>query len=521
MQKYKSVLFLLAIALFFSEQMGTDPCGMVPPIYLGDGIPIQRIGIQKTYAFYKDGMESFVIRPGFQGKVDEFGMLISFPSPPAIIKIQDDIFSHLASAIDPPEVVYRIYDEKLQRHLEKMRNSSACEGAVGSEETVKVLKEEAVGMYEAAVLEAGSSKALKRWMDEHGYKYPNGMDAVCEEYVQLKWCFVAVKARVGQKKGVDPKPGMRETESKLPPGSNFDGYLQAMEYRFYTKEFVLPMRLSAFNEGPLRNIVYILTDSPKRIANLRKEAVVRQISGEELYTNITELLPLRVLGGTIEEIPSQTLVSLEFSRNPVPRNGLARELFASDLLSARNKCLSHPHEEEEKILLQIGESLNLRGPKIDALHHEELKQEKEKMVKEVLEDLKSMTLTLIDDDFPREVVGRENLMCEGFVMPNELNTTEKYNARLKSGESESPLFLEEDEYPLSYYPQNANSSTEGIVYRSKKNKVDPESYTQYTLAQSKKNSLNLRNNLGLLLILVGAGVALFYFLRQRKKSKKS
>ena len=78
-----------------------------------------------------------------------------------------------------------------------------------------MLRQEAVGMYEAAVLEAGSAAALKRWMDDHGYKYPTGMDAVCEEYVKLGWCFVAEKAKVGGKANVDPKPRMKGVDTKL------------------------------------------------------------------------------------------------------------------------------------------------------------------------------------------------------------------------------------------------------------------------------------------------------------------
>ena len=76
-----------------------------------------------------------------------------------------------------------------------------------------MLREEAVGMYEVAVLAAGSAKALNRWMDDQGFKYPNGMDAACNDYVKYGWGFVAVKTRVGLKKGVDPKPGMRKIKA--------------------------------------------------------------------------------------------------------------------------------------------------------------------------------------------------------------------------------------------------------------------------------------------------------------------
>ena len=47
---------------------------------------------------------AFAVRPGFEGKVDNFGMLIPVPSVPAIKKISDDTFAHIAAAIDPPEI---------------------------------------------------------------------------------------------------------------------------------------------------------------------------------------------------------------------------------------------------------------------------------------------------------------------------------------------------------------------------------------------------------------------------------
>ena len=95
---------LCAVALGHSSA-SADPCGMVPPVYVGDDIPIARVGEQKTYVFYKDGVETVVIRPGFEGKVEEFGMLIPFLAIPDLRKVSDNIFPHIAAAIDPPEVV--------------------------------------------------------------------------------------------------------------------------------------------------------------------------------------------------------------------------------------------------------------------------------------------------------------------------------------------------------------------------------------------------------------------------------
>jgi hypothetical protein len=281
---------LLAVACLVAVTTApahADPCGMVPPIYLGEGVPIVRVGDQQTYVFYKDGVETFIIRPGFSGKVDEFGMLIPFPTPPAIRKVPDDVFAHIAAAIDPPEVIVDLrpradFDGFAPADAAALPNSGAGEKALSFNE-VRVLRQEAVGMYEVAVLEAGSSAALKRWMDDHGYRYPAGMDKACDEYIEAKWCFVAVKTKVGQKEGTDPQPGQRKVNAELPKGSTFDGNVQAMGFRFETKELVVPMRLSSFNAGELRNVVYLLTDGPKKIRAIPEEYVVRQLTGEHLY----------------------------------------------------------------------------------------------------------------------------------------------------------------------------------------------------------------------------------------------
>ena len=57
-----------------------------------------------------------------------------------------------------------------------------------------------------------------------------------------------------------------------------------MGFRFKSEELVVPMRLSAFNKGELRNVVYLLTDGPRKIRAIPEEYVVRQVSGIDLLT---------------------------------------------------------------------------------------------------------------------------------------------------------------------------------------------------------------------------------------------
>ena len=422
-------LAVISIALLTTTVVA-DPCGMVPPVYIGK-IPIKRVGAQKTYLFYKNGIETMVIRPGFEGKVEQFGMLIPFPSVPSLRKVSDNIFPNLAAAIDPPEVVIdlrRRYFARSRRQLQGFKEAKSDGGLKLLNKEVRVIKQEAIGMYEVAVLEAGSAAALNKWMDDHGYRYPKGMDNPCEDYVNAGWCFVAVKTKVGQKKGVDPKPGMRRVNSKLPDGSIFDGHVQAMGFRFRSSQLICPMRLSTFNKGELRNIVYVLTDKPQKIRSIPEEYVVRQIPGTELFRNLTSPLPLRIIGGTVKDIQPFQKRNLKQLRNPMPHNGAAKDLFAADLLAVKKNRLSHPHEEKEKMYLRIGESLGLRGPEIDKLNNRTMEVERSEIAKKALADLKSMMLSVIDGNFPREVLANRDLHFTSYTMPSRRNKTLYYDA---------------------------------------------------------------------------------------------
>jgi hypothetical protein len=268
---------LVAVAL-------ADPCGMVPPIWTGQGpapVGIERTGLQQTYVFHRDGVQTIAIRPGFTGSVEEFGMLVPLPAVPALRKIDDRTFLHLAAAVDPPPfTVHVLEDQPYWGDADMpMAEASAAmdDGLTLGRSEVRVVKEEAVGMYEVAVLEAGSSQALRRWMDRHRFRYPDGMDETVDDYVDEGWMFVAIKTRVAEGGGVAPQPGMRSVDDGLPSGASFDGYVQGMAFRFEVDEPVVPMRLSTFNGDDTHNRVYVLSEGPVRIREVSDSLVRRQV----------------------------------------------------------------------------------------------------------------------------------------------------------------------------------------------------------------------------------------------------
>lgn len=446
MMKKQTLLLATLFVAIAAPHLKADPCGMVPPIYTGDLTPITRIGLQQTYVFYKDGIESIVIRPGFQGNVDNFGMLIPFPTAPELRKVPDAIFEHLDNAIDPPEVLLDL--RRWAPGGGGMGGGGFGGGGGGgvlgyaqndiAKDQVQVINEEAVGMYEVAVLAAGSANALKKWLKENEFQYPEGMDEVTEEYVKSSWCFVAVKTKVGQKDGADPVAGQRKVNTQLPAGAVFDGHVQGMGFRFPAKQLVVPMRLSAFNEGDLRNVVYLLTDGPRRIRNIPEEYVVRQIKGRQLLENVTQPLPLRILGGTEDEIPENRRAQLKIDRDPNAKNGIAKTLFASDLLAVSSGNLSLELEEDEKELLKINEQFGLRGPEIDQVVLENQQEANDKIASQSLQDLQGMTLTLVDGDFPRQVIANQNLKFARYAMPPKRNRAKVYDAK-QHGRASNPF----------------------------------------------------------------------------------
>ena len=347
----------------------------------------------------------------------------------------DEFFAHIASAIDPPEVVIDLRPQMNWDMSSSMEMSSRAPEAKADRDLafdeVRVLKQEAVGMYEVAVLEAGSASALDKWMEKHGFKYPKGMDEVTNDYVKLGWCFVAVKTKVGNKGATDPKPGMREKpDPTLPQGASWDGYVQGMAYRFKVDKPVVGMRLSTYNDADdRRQVVYMLTDEPVKFEGIPEDRIKRQISGKKLHRNVTGPLPVRILNGTVKELTAQHLESVKTLRDPAPHNRDAKTLFVSDLHAAKTKNLSLEDEELEKLYLRIGERLMMRGPAIDALHEKELAKMRADIAKDALVDLKGMTLTVIDGEFPFELMRKQNLVFKSYSMPSGNNTNFKYDAR--------------------------------------------------------------------------------------------
>ena len=438
--KTLSTLIVTMLLLMFSSQGLAGPCMFVMPRVTVEKQPavLERTDNRKTYIFYKNGIESIVIRPSFKGNVEEFGVLIPLPSVPSVRKVPEEIFSHLCAAIDPPEVSVNL-DGSLGKgrspgglSAADSTNSPKNEGMQLGYNEVRVVKEEALGMYELAVLEAGSSLALKKWMEERKFVFPDGAESVCDEYVTEGYCFVAVKARVAAKAGVSPKPGMKDVDDSLPKGAVFDGNTSALGFRFRSEKLMLPTRLATYNDGSTQNTFYVLTDEPIKGKDIPEKRVVRQVTGADLYINITQPLPLRLLGGDgTGNIPQYLKSQITNARNPKIHNGQARDLFVGDLLAAERNKLDMAFEEAAKALDKISERLGLDPESMGPLHDSVVEDmRKSHPVDAALASVLGMTLTIIDGELPRDVLRNDDVYFSNYSMPISYNTPKVYDARL-------------------------------------------------------------------------------------------
>ncbi|MEC7985099.1 MAG: DUF2330 domain-containing protein [Myxococcota bacterium] len=397
-----------------------DPCGMVPPIAIFDADKddaIARTGIQRTYVMHKDGIETMVLHPEFRGKIDDFGMLIPFPTPPELRKVDDNIFAHLEAAIAPPTIRLKHYEAMIgiqdfaALSAEGMGGGGlgrlAGKRGLGAKE-IRV-REEAIGMYQVAVIEAGSAKALKKWMTENQYRFPTGMEAVAQEYVEDQWCFVAIKTNIGQKPNITAKAGMRSVDASLQDGASFDGYVQGMGFRFPSKEPVIPMRLSVFNGRDPQNVIYLLSDTPMRGQNINDDYIDAHISGQELYQNLTQPLKVVFDEDLVKERTPEQNQQIKEKSNPDPYLKQARILIGTDLKAIQSKTLRLEVETREKDLLAISESLSLRGESINAAHQSILDEEQQSLSNSALKDLQKMTLTVFSGVLPNDLIQNENL----------------------------------------------------------------------------------------------------------------
>ncbi|HET9744523.1 MAG TPA: DUF2330 domain-containing protein [Chitinophagaceae bacterium] len=244
----KGTAFLLFISMITHEAVAF--CGFY--VSKADGtlknktsqVILVRDGNRNVITMYND----------FTGNLKDFAMVV--PVPVVLqkkdIKVVDQAIFNTLNEYSKPRLV-EYYDQnpcaKYQYdRLEKAPMSSMNEvvvtgiGIKKKDLGVKVEAKYLVGEYDILILSARESAGLRTWLDDNGYKIPNGAEEVLEPYIKSNLKFFVVK--------------VNEQEKKKLPGK----FLRPIQISFSSPKFMLPIRLGMANaDGDQDMIVYAFT----------------------------------------------------------------------------------------------------------------------------------------------------------------------------------------------------------------------------------------------------------------------
>jgi hypothetical protein len=165
------------------------PCAVVPP-------PQARVRIAEESALIiwdeRTRTEHFVRRAEFTvgGQPAHFGFLVPTPTPPVLAAAPDEAFTRLIEATRPA----------VERHTRSRFDFTPMflmafmlQRGGAPPPPVRVLRQQRVAGYDAAVLQAGDADALARWLKEHGYEGRPALSAWLSPYVAARWTITAFK----------------------------------------------------------------------------------------------------------------------------------------------------------------------------------------------------------------------------------------------------------------------------------------------------------------------------------------
>ncbi|MGI9233701.1 MAG: DUF2330 domain-containing protein [Woeseiaceae bacterium] len=188
----------------------------------------------------------------FEGEVADFAVVV--PVPTMIereqIHVGDRaIIQHLDAYTSPRLVEYHdpdpcaLYDRRERMDMStpfpatsgELRKSARSQG-------VTIEASYTVGEYDILILSAAQSDGLIRWLNDNGYRIPQGAGRVVDSYLKQDMRFFVAKVNV-------------EAQSRL--GYQ---YLRPLQVAYESNKFMLPIRLGTLNaKGKQELYVYALT----------------------------------------------------------------------------------------------------------------------------------------------------------------------------------------------------------------------------------------------------------------------
>jgi hypothetical protein len=188
----------------------------------------------------------------FEGDVKDFAMVIPVPTfiERGQINVADKaLIDHLDAYTSPRLVEYfdpdpcARYEYDMVGALKSAMPRAAAEQVAHAKASgVTIEASYTVGEYDILILSAKESDGLIEWLNESGYKVPNGAEKVVGSYLKQGMRFFVAKVNLEEQK----RSGAT--------------YLRPLQVAFESKKFMLPIRLGTLNaKGEQELYIYTLT----------------------------------------------------------------------------------------------------------------------------------------------------------------------------------------------------------------------------------------------------------------------
>lgn len=201
----------------------------------------------------------------FQGDLDEFAIVIPVPevlTEKQVNVTENRIVEHLDAYTAPRLVEYFDPDPCQPPVMMEMMRSNAMPMAAVSDAAgaatakslgVTIEAEYTVGEYDIVILSAKQSDGLLTYLNQEGYKLPEGASRTLGSYIKQDMKFFLAKVNIDEQE----KSGYT--------------YLRPLQVAFESEKFMLPIRLGTLNaNGPQDLILYTLTQKGRvEAANYR------------------------------------------------------------------------------------------------------------------------------------------------------------------------------------------------------------------------------------------------------------
>ncbi|MGB3214000.1 MAG: DUF2330 domain-containing protein [Alphaproteobacteria bacterium] len=265
----------------------------------------------------------------YQGELTEFAIVVPVPEvlrENQIHVAETRIVDHMDAYTAPRLVEYYDSDpcQPVMREMMAMSAMDSARGAPAAEakksaETLGVTIEATytVGEYDIVLLSAKESDGLLTFLNQEGYKLPNGAERILGSYIKQNMKFFLAKVNLEEQRNTGYT------------------YLRPLQIAFESPKFMLPIRLGTLNaNGPQDLLLYTLTQNGRvEAANYRTVKIPSDMNLPTYVKNGSEFGEFyKAMFDTVVKKENMKAVFLEYAWNmgwcdpcaadPIPNNDL-------------------------------------------------------------------------------------------------------------------------------------------------------------------------------------------------------